>query len=180
MSAILNNDLFIQIIGFIGTIFYLASFQFKDNRKLFRLQFISYIFYVTHFLLLGAITGALSYIVSLISSYCLSSNNKKLHNRNTSIVLCVLLIIIGIITWDGYKSLLPIIANIAAIMAGYSHNAKKVRVVGMFINSPLWIIHNIIVGSWSGVIDELICEGSMIISVIRYGFDNLDKEKQYE
>jgi hypothetical protein len=44
----------------------------------------------------------------------------------------------------------------------------------MFINSPLWIIYDIIVGSWAGILDEVVSEASMIISIYRYGWKNLD------
>ena len=50
----------------------------------------------------------------------------------------------------------------------------KIRVAGIFINSPLWIIYDIIVGSWAGILDEVISEASMIISICRYGWKNLD------
>ena len=53
------NNLWIQGIGFVGTLLFFVSFQFKDNRTLFRVQFLSYLFYTVHLLLLGAITGAL-------------------------------------------------------------------------------------------------------------------------
>ena len=71
-------------------------------------------------------------------------------------------------------SLLPIIANIAATIGGYTYNARKIRVVGIFINSPLWIIYDILVGSWAGILDEVVTEASMIISIYRYGWKNLD------
>lgn len=47
--------------------------------------------------------------------------------------------------------------------------------VGMLINSPLWIIYNILVGSWAGIMDEIVSEISMIISIVRYGWDNLNE-----
>lgn len=47
----------------------------------------------------------------------------------------------------------------------------------MLINSPLWIIHNIIVGSWAGVIDEMVSEISIAISIIRYGWKNLGEDQ---
>ena len=159
------------MIGFIGTFFYFISFQFKNNKTLFRVQFISYIFYSLHFFLLGAFTGGLSYLVGLIKSFCLSSSNKKLHSKIMCIILCITQIAVGIITYQGLISILPIIANVAAIIAGYSGNARSIRLVGIFINSPLWIAHNLYVESWAGVIDELIAEASMIVSMIRYRFN---------
>ena len=41
------------------------------------------------------------------------------------------------------------------------------------INSPLWIIYNILVGSWAGIMDEVVSETSMITSIVRYGWENL-------
>lgn len=77
-------------------------------------------------------------------------------------------------TWGGMISILPIIANIAATIGGYTYNGKTIRMVGMLINSPLWIIYNILVGSWAGIMDEIVSEISMITSIIRYGWKNLD------
>ncbi|MBR4138910.1 MAG: YgjV family protein, partial [Lachnospiraceae bacterium] len=45
---------------------------------------------------------------------------------------------------------------------------------GIFINSPLWIIYDIIVGSWAGILDEVVTETSMLISIYRYGWKNLN------
>ena len=77
-------------------------------------------------------------------------------------------------TLSGFISLLPIIANIAATIGSYTYNDKKIRAVAMFVNSPLWIIYDVIVGSWAGIIDEVVTELSIIISIIRFGWNNLD------
>ena len=66
----------------------------------------------------------------------------------------------------------------ASTIGGYTHNARKIRIAGIFINSPLWIVYDILVGSWAGVLDELISEASMIISICRYGWKNLDKVEE--
>ena len=47
--------IFIQAIGFLGTIVFFFSYQCKNNKKLFRMQLVSYICYTMHLLLLGAI-----------------------------------------------------------------------------------------------------------------------------
>ena len=44
----------------------------------------------------------------------------------------------------------------------------------MFVNSPLWIIYDVIIGSWAGILDEIVTEISMIVSIFRYGWKNLD------
>lgn len=82
MPATINlKFIFIQIVGLIGAGIYFLSYQFKDNKKLFRVQLFSYFCYAIHFICLGAVTGVLSNIINLFRSYFLSSNNNKLHSK---------------------------------------------------------------------------------------------------
>lgn len=91
------------------------------------------------------------------------------------VIICALQVLALILTWSGWISVLPVAANIAATIGGYTHNARKIRIAGMFINSPLWILYDIVVGSWAGILDEIITEVSMVLSIIRYGWKNLDQ-----
>lgn len=166
--------LIIQAIGLIGTGLYFASFQFKDNRRLFTVQVFSYLFYTTHLFLLGAVTGAVSYVLNLVRSVCLASKFEWARGWKACAVICLLQFGVAWLTWSGPISLLPIAANIASTIGGYTHNARKIRIAGMFFNSPLWIIYDILVGSWAGIADEVVSEISMIVSIIRYGWKNLD------
>ena len=54
--------MWIQLIGFLGTILFFVSFQCKNKKNMFKVQFLSYLFYTTHLFLLGAYTGGISYI----------------------------------------------------------------------------------------------------------------------
>lgn len=171
----MGKDAGIQVIGLIGTVLFFMSYQCKRNKNLFRVQFLSYLFYTIHLILLGAITGGISYILNTIRSFCLGSKNEFARSWKMCSMICVLQLTALLITWSGWISLLPVIANIAATIGGYTHNARKIRTVGMFVNSPLWMIYDIIVGSWAGILDELISEISMLISIVRYGWKNLDK-----
>ena len=171
----MGNNVVVQVIGLIGTALFFMSYQCKSNKNLFRVQFLSYLFYTTHLILLGAITGGISYIINGIRSFCLGSKIDFLRSRKMCVIICILQLMTLIITWSGWLSLLPVAANIASTLGGYTHNARKIRIAGMFVNSPLWIIYDIIVGSWAGILDELVSEGSMIISIVRYGWKELDK-----
>ena len=172
------NNIWIQAVGVAGTVIFFLSFQCKSNKNLFRVQFLSYFCYTTHLLLLGAVTGGISYVLNTVRSFCLSSENRFLKSRRMCAILCALQLATLIFTWSGWISVLPIVANIASTVGGYTHNARKIRTVGMFINSPLWIIYDIAVGSWAGILDEVIGEASMLISILRYGWKNLDKVEQ--
>ena len=166
--------LFIQVIGFLGTIFFFLSYQCKCNKNLFRVQFVSYLCYTVHFLLLGALTGGISYILNAVRCFCLGSEYAFLKTKKICYIICALQMMTLLLTWDGWLSVLPVAANIAATIGGYTYNARTIRIVGMFVNSPLWIVYNIIVGSWAGIVDEIVTELSMILSIWRYGWKNLD------
>ncbi len=169
------RDILIQLIGFAGTGLFFLSFQCRENKNLFRVQLFSYIFYTSHLLLLGAVTGGVSYIINCVRSFCLQSKWKAAKGRGMCAVLCGLQLAAMALTWSGVISILPVMANIASTIAGYTKNPQKVRAAGMFINSPLWIVYNVIVGSWAGVVDEVISEASMAVSVLRFGWKNLDR-----
>jgi hypothetical protein len=124
--------------------------------------------------MLGAITGGISYILNTVRSFCLGGKNKFLKGKWMCVIICILQVLALVFTWDGWWSMLPVAANIAATIGGYTYNGRKIRAVGIFINSPLWIIYDIIVGSWAGILDEIVTEASMLISIYRYGWKNLD------
>lgn len=170
--------IFIQAVGILGTVLFFLSYQFKSNKNLFRVQFVSYLCYTAHLLMLGAVTGGISYILNMVRSFCLAGKNAFLKGKVMCGIICLLQLIALVFTWDGWWSVLPVAANIAATIGGYTYNARKIRAVGMFINSPLWIVYDIIVGSWAGIIDEIVSEASMIISVCRYGWKNLDTTEE--
>lgn len=168
------NGVFVQAVGLLGTALFFLSYQFKSNRTLFRVQFVSYLCYTIHLLMLGAVTGGVSYVLNTVRSFCLGSRNDFLRSRKMCTIICLLQLTALGLTWDGWWSVLPVAANIAATIGGYTYNARKIRIAGMFINSPLWIVYDILVGSWAGILDEVVTEASMILSIYRYGWKNLD------
>ena len=164
----------IQAIGILGTILFFLSYQCKSNKNLFRVQFVSYLCYTVHLLMLGATTGGISYILNTVRSFCLGSKKAFLKGKKMCCIICMLQMVALFLTWEGWWSALPVAANIAATIGGYTYNARKIRVVGIFINSPLWIVYDVIVGSWAGILDEIVTESSMLLSIYRYGWKNLD------
>lgn len=162
------RDILIQAVGFLGTVLFFLSYQFKDNKALFRMQFFSYLCYTVHLIALGAVTGGISYLINLLRSFCLGSEKGFLRSKKMCALLCAAQLLTLLTTWSGPLSILPVAANIASTLGGYTHDAKKIRLSGMLINSPLWILYDIAVGSWAGVLDEAVSELSMIISLFRF------------
>lgn len=173
----MKGNIWVQAIGFVGTALYFVSYQCRKNRTLFAVQFLSYLFYTIHLFLLGANAGAISYILNIVRSLCLASGNKFLKSKQMCVIICVLQAVSLTVTWTGPLALLPVTANIASTIGGYTDDAKKIRFAGMFINSPLWIIYDVMVGSYAGILDEVVSEISMIISMVRYGRKAVKEEE---
>lgn len=169
--------LFAQLIGLAGTAVFFVSYQCKSNRRLFRLQLVSYLCYTVHLLLLGAVTGGVSYILNTVRSWCLAGKNEFLNSRTMCAILCALQLGALALTWGGWLSVLPVAGNIAATIAGYTHSGKKLRLTAMLVNSPLWLIYNFAMGSWAGILDELATEASILLSIALCGWSALDQQE---
>lgn len=170
-----HGYILIQLVGFCGTLLFFFSYQCKSNRGLFRVQLASYVFYTAHLLLLGAVTGGISYVMNTFRSFCLGSKWKFGRSKTMCALICMAQLLVLALTWDGWISILPVAANIATTVSGYTHNPRKLRVAGMFINSPLWILYDVATGSLAGIIDELVTEISMLVSILRFGWKALDR-----
>lgn len=168
------KDILIQLIGLCGTALFFLSYQCRSNRNLFRVQFASYLLYTIHLLLLGAVTGGVSYVLNTVRSFCLAGRQRFLRSWAMCALLCAMQLAALAATWGGWLSVLPVAANIAATVAGYTYSAKKIRLAGMLLNSPLWIVYDILVGSWAGILDEVVSEASMLLSIARFGWKQLD------
>lgn len=172
------RNILVQAVGLLGTGVFFLSFQCKSNRNLFRLQFLSYVLYTVHLLSLGALTGGISYIINTLRSLFLASSWKFARSRKMCVIICLMQLAALAVTWQGWISVLPVAANIASTIGNYTHNPRRIRSVNMFINSPLWIVYDILVGSWAGILDEAFTEASILISIFRFGWKNLDRVEE--
>lgn len=172
------GSILVQAVGLCGTLLFFFSYQCKSNRRLFRVQLASYVFYTAHLLLLGAVTGGISYVINTFRSFCLGAKWKFGRSRAMCVLLCMAQLLALALTWDGWISILPVAANLATTIAGYTHNPRKLRVAGMLVNSPLWIVYDIATGSLAGILDELVTEISMLVSILRFGWKALDRVEE--
>ena len=170
------NEFVIQLIGFVGVAFFIISYQIRSNRALFWCQLMGCLVFCVQFILIGAYTGALSLIVTIIRNALLLKVDtwKWIKHKGTLAVLLALLVVITTFTWAGWISLLPF-ASVAVSSIGYwTNNAQKIRLSQLFA-SPCTLVYDIIIGSWGGVVCESFTLISIIVSIVRFGWRNLDE-----
>jgi hypothetical protein len=164
-------ELLIQGIGVIGLIASILVWQLNKRKQILYVQIIASIAFAIHFVLLGAITAGVLNGVGAIRNYTFSKTHKKI----ILYFFITTFIVLGILTWKGMISILPIIGMIAGTISFYNKNPKIIRAINL-IASPAWLLHNVLVLSYAGILTEIFILGSTIIGVLR--FDVLRKHKK--
>lgn len=170
------SEFVVQAIGFVGVAFFIASYQIKSNKALFLCQMIGCLIFCVQFFIMGANTGAVSLIINIIRNLLLVKRKewKWVDRKSTMLVILALLTTMTIYTWDGIISLLPFIMVAVTTIGYWTNNAQKIR-LSQFIGSPCVLLYDVLIRSWGGVLNETITLLSIIISVIRFGWENMGR-----
>ena len=167
-------DFLIQLIGFVGLATSILAFQFKKHRGIVLCKMSSELIFALQYILLGAWTAAVLDGLSVIRNSLYTYFVKR--GRSTLPVIIgfgLFVVVTGIVTFDGWLSLLPIAAKLLTTISYGMKNEKLLR----FITLPsciMWSIYNLQVGSLGGALGDTLTLISLLIGI--YKFD-IKKEK---
>ena len=169
-----------QGIGIIALTLAVISFQQKTHTYILWFQLLANFFFVVHFGLIGAVTGAILNVVALLRSIVFINKGKKwADNIFWLFFFCAASILAGIFTCDfasdGIKPILPIAGMICSTVAFWIKSPKVVRIVA-FPSSPLWLVYNALNLSVAGVATEIVNMTSIVIAMIRLDFRKAKNE----
>ncbi len=166
-----------QIVGFIAMAIIVISYQQKTHKNILLFQMVSGLLFTVHFLLLGAYTGAIMNLLGALRSLVYSNREKKF----TSSVIWPILFTIGfavsgILTWDGWISVVPLIAMIMSSIVLWIENPKINRALSI-PTSTCWLVYNIKITepSYAGIATEIFVLTSIIIGIIRLDIKKKNK-----
>lgn len=152
---ILHPSLIVETLGFFAMFIGILSFiSHKQNQTRFILG-ISSFFWTFHYYLLNAYTTAGIQLVLVFRNFI------SIFIKNTKIkhivfwILISTIFILCIITWQGWKSLIPLAAAFNSTYALCYLDNKKMRQF-MVLTSILWMVNGIIWNSWPQVFAEII------------------------
>lgn len=172
-----NNDmdsefltkLFIYITTILGVLFFNAGIQLKEKKNILLTQSIGSFFYMISYILVGAASGYLTDLVQITKG--LSFYHYEKDNRNIPLWLVFLLtgvlIIIGVITYNGIYSLCPLIINLAYIISAYFKNPKYIRLT-ILVCAIIWCYYNYTVGTYVIILGNILEIVSAVTSLIKY------------
>jgi Bacterial inner membrane protein len=163
------SPLIIQGIGFVALFFVILSFQKKERLTLLWVMLIGLLFFVVHFSLLGAWTGA---FMNLIEAGIVFVSFKKgtatwARWRFWPHIFIIAYILAGFLTFKTSSDILPIIAQIFGAIAVWQKSPRAIRFI-MLVPRPLWFVYNFIVGSYAGMVTEALILLSVVIGIVRF------------
>ncbi len=163
----------IQTIGLLALGLFALSFQIKDRKQILYYQASSFVVFAFHYLLLGGYTGMALSLLNAIRALVFS--HPKARNQWIFWIFVSLTILFGIVTWEGWHSLLVVAGVLFSTIAHWQKDSQKLRLFYPPSNIS-WIVYDIFVKSYSGFLSESIALASIIIGLFRYK-NNSDTSK---
>ncbi len=156
-----------QIIGVLGLVCSLLSFQMKRRKWIMAFQIIASLSFSTQLFLLGAITGGCVDMISFIRTVIFSQNGKKWASSPVWLYVFIgIMIVAGLFTWKDAWDILPIAGSVLSTIALWMKSEKKIRLVSLAVG-PCWLIYNLKKGAWSGALNEVLAMASIVIGLLR-------------
>lgn len=177
------ENIAVQSVGFLAVAAFLLSYQIKSNRALFFCQLVGSGLFCLQFFLLGAASGCVSLAVNMLRAALLLQYDHWdwVRRRAAAALFCGTYGVIAILTWEGPVSLLAFAASAVSTLGYWRHNARTIRLSNLLCASPCWLLYDIFVGSWGGVINESLTIASILISIRRFGWRALgDPDSEFQ
>ena len=150
---------FIQLIGGVAGLFLIFSYFRKDTNKVLSFHVVSNSLNFVHYFLLHAYSGAFIYLLEGIRDYLYYRTDKDKYVFIVSAVLYISISFFQVRVWYDY---IPIAAS---LIDGYSLTlSKRYVTLGAIISYGIWIIYNVFVFSYAGILfDGVICIANIFI-----------------
>lgn len=171
-TSIFHNFWFIQTLGGIALFFGVIAWNSNTRTKILRFQSINSALFAIHYILLGALSGALMSVVILLRNFVFSQQKEYAWARHKAWIYFFM--ILSVITvgffWQGWPSLLPVCGVIIGTYAVSRKKPKDIRYY-VFITLLFWAPYTLLVHSYSGLASQIITGVGILI-----GMSRLDRE----
>ena len=141
-----------QVLVVASDLMFIASVLRKKKQGVVFYLILSTILFASHYLCLRAWTGAvigLVELVFLILMYALERAGKTKYNTFLSVGTIVVTIVLSLITWESWLSILPMSAMVVYLLAMMCSNLVIVK-TGTFVRLVLNGVYMFLLGSYFG------------------------------
>ena len=185
------QEIIAQIIGVFSAAMNILSYQCKSKNRLIFMQLFGSLLFTVNYLMLGAIVGGLMNGLAVIRAI-LFINKDRLHiNDNVLIGALITSFLVSYVlafTLFGVEptlrnfiiEVLPVIGMSAVTVSFNMKNATAVRIIGITLSSPGWLVYNICSGSIGAILCEVFSLISLAVGIIRHDIKRKPKEEKNE
>ena len=166
------NVVIAQIIGIFALIFTMISVQQTKKRKILAMQMLSNFSYLAQYVCLRAWAGVAMTSLGLMRTvifYYYDERNKN-KSKLVLVIISFLIILCGVLTYDGILSLLPVVIALAYTVVMWQNNMKIFRILS-FVAPICWLIYNVYVSALVATIASIFEFVSAVFAFIRFDID---------
>lgn len=165
----MNNNLIIQALAVIAFAGFTASFYFPKRNQILFGQVIFLLIWSLHFILIHAPTGAIMLFLGAVRSgvFYFKPKYKILDSKIVLYCFFLILTVASLLTWQGWYSILPLIAVIFVSIAHWQIDVNKLRLI-CIPSTFFWFFYDLIVKSYGSMISEVIMLILIIVSLLVY------------
>lgn len=158
-----------QGVGVIALIIGIIMFQLNKRRDILWLQTIYNLLYGVQYLLLGSLNSFFMCIIGAARGIVFSFDSKFSKKVNVYILISFIILatVVSLFNWNGILSLLGCIGTIVSTVAIWQKNEKRIRILYL-ISAIVWLLHDVIIGSYAATLDTFILTCSIIIGIYRF------------
>lgn len=158
----------IQLLGIGGILMNMVSFQCNNHKKIMLYRSLNELFFAAQYYLLNAYLGTMTNLLVCVRNYLFASRIQK--NQSTTpliFIFSALFVMMGIVNWQGTASLVMMVVKVLSTIAYGNKNPRILRMITLFASSG-WLIFNLIVGSYTGILCEFLSLSSILLGIIRF------------
>lgn len=160
-----------QIVGFCAFIIFVISMQQKNKITILFLQIISFFLYTVQYLLISAYSGMIVYIINMTRNIVFYYTIKKGNIGIIKLIIFILIYLIcGIVTYKNIYDVLPMIASVLSVIFTWQPSTKILR-SGQISICTLWIIYDVFVMAYIGILTESLIIISTIVSLLKNDYN---------
>ncbi|MBQ9748860.1 MAG: YgjV family protein [Clostridia bacterium] len=173
-------DILAQVIGILGMLAAVVSYQCKTNRNYFIWQGLSGLCFSIQFVMIGAWAGLAFNLYNIVRAVV--NQTKFSRSVVTLIALEALVVFAASLSIFAFMEawwlvLLAFIAQATGTFAMWTKKGRVIRISQLAVVSPFWLLYDLLIPTPSigGILCELFNMVSVIVSFIRFrksGFDN--------
>ena len=159
-------------VGIVAVCFYLLGYLQKKRKQIILFNVTSRILYIVQYILLGAFEGAVLDVAGTITSLLAQKKSTAFIAKHLKIFIVaasLLIIAAGLLVYEDWTSVLPIIGVLLHTGAFWLSNEKVIRIIS-FIGSPFWLLYNFLSGAYPSCIGDILSMVSIAVSMYRYDY----------